>query len=90
MELKAYGYNVIHVPKGHQALSAMKQKDTLIDLILMDINLGEEKDGTKIAEMILLHSCLVMLQETEGVCYNVANVTRKSYTPFQLQLFIFS
>jgi PAS domain S-box-containing protein len=53
MELKAYGYNVIHASKGHQALSAMKQEDLLIDLILMDINLGEEKDGTEIAEMIL-------------------------------------
>ncbi|HZW39164.1 MAG TPA: PAS domain S-box protein [Ignavibacteriaceae bacterium] len=52
-ELKAYGYNVIHVAKGQQALTAMKQKDTKIDLILMDINLGEEKDGTEIAEMIL-------------------------------------
>jgi PAS domain S-box-containing protein len=53
MELKAYGYNVIHASKGHQALSAMKQNGTLIDLILMDINLGEEKDGTEIAKMIL-------------------------------------
>jgi PAS domain S-box-containing protein len=53
MELEAFGYNVIHASKGHQALSAMKQTDLLIDLILMDINLGEAKDGTEIAEMIL-------------------------------------
>jgi PAS domain S-box-containing protein len=53
MDLQAYGYNVIHAAKGHQALSALKQMDVLIDLILMDIDLGEEKDGAEIAKMIL-------------------------------------
>jgi PAS domain S-box-containing protein len=53
MDLEAYGYNVIHASKGHQALSAVKQMDPLIDLILMDINLGEEKDGAEIAKKIL-------------------------------------
>jgi PAS domain S-box-containing protein len=61
MELEAFGYNVIHASKGQQALSAMKQKDTIIDLVLMDINLGEEKDGTEIATMILAEHDIPLL-----------------------------
>jgi PAS domain S-box-containing protein len=53
MDLKAYGYNVLHASKGLQALNIIKQKSPLIDLILMDIDLGEEKDGAEIAKMIL-------------------------------------
>jgi PAS domain S-box-containing protein len=51
-ELISYGYNVINASKGVKAFSVLKQGEPLIDLILMDINLGEE-DGTDIAKAIL-------------------------------------
>ena len=52
MKLKEYGYNVIHVQKGQKAIEAVKNGYN-IDLILMDINLGEKLDGTEIAKRIL-------------------------------------
>lgn len=51
-KLKEYGYKVIHVQKGQQAIEAVNN-GYAIDLILMDINLGEELDGTEIAKIIL-------------------------------------
>src|ERR1035437_9508583 len=53
MELKSYGYNVIHVLKGQKAIEIVNNSTTPIDLILMDINLGETVDGTEIAKIIL-------------------------------------
>jgi PAS domain S-box-containing protein len=51
--LKKHGFNVIIVSTGEKAIEITKT--TLhIDLILMDINLGEERmDGTEAAEIIL-------------------------------------
>jgi PAS domain S-box-containing protein len=53
MDLKKYGYNVIHVMNGHKAIEAVNNTLTTIDLILMDINLGNNLDGTEIAKIIL-------------------------------------
>jgi PAS domain S-box-containing protein len=53
MDLKKYGYNVIHVLNGHKAIEAVNNTKTTIDLILMDINLGNNLDGTEIAKIIL-------------------------------------
>jgi PAS domain S-box-containing protein len=53
MELKNYGYNVIHVLNGLKAIEAVNNTKTTIDLILMDINLGNNLDGTEIAKIIL-------------------------------------
>ncbi|MDR3667010.1 MAG: PAS domain S-box protein [Ignavibacteriaceae bacterium] len=53
MELKKYGYNVIHVLNGHKAIEAVNNTNTTIDIILMDINLGNNLDGTEIAKIIL-------------------------------------
>jgi CheY-like chemotaxis protein len=39
-QLKDYGYDVIHVLNGRKAIEAVSDNKTLIDLILMDINLG--------------------------------------------------
>ncbi|MEI6388132.1 MAG: PAS domain S-box protein, partial [Spirochaetota bacterium] len=51
-QLIKYGYNVIAVNSGENAVEAMNG-DSSIDLILMDINLGSGIDGTKAAEQIL-------------------------------------
>jgi len=53
MKLKEYGYKVIHVLNGKKAIEAVNDNKTPVDLILMDINLGEKLDGTEIAKTIL-------------------------------------
>ena len=53
MKLKDYGYNVIHVLNGHKAIEAVIDNNPVIDLILMDINLGNNLDGTEVAKIIL-------------------------------------
>ena len=53
MELKNYGYDVIHVLNGYKAIEAINNTTNIIDLILMDINLGNNLDGTEIAKIIL-------------------------------------
>ncbi len=51
-DLTKYGYNVLVVNSGEKAIEICK-KNNLIDLILMDIDLGKGIDGTKAAELIL-------------------------------------
>jgi len=53
IQLKEYGYDVIHVLNGERAIEAVSGNKTAIDLILMDINLGPGLDGTEIAKIIL-------------------------------------
>ena len=53
MKLHDYGYNVLHVLNGHKAIEAVIDNNPVIDLILMDINLKNNYDGTEIAKMIL-------------------------------------
>ncbi len=53
LKLKEYGYNVIHVLSGQKAIEAVNLNKNEIDLILMDINLGEGIDGTETAKIIL-------------------------------------
>ncbi|MDR3609437.1 MAG: PAS domain S-box protein [Ignavibacteriaceae bacterium] len=53
IELKNYGYNVIHVMNGQKAIDVVNNTSNVIDLILMDINLGSKLDGTEIAKIIL-------------------------------------
>ncbi|MBI9056118.1 MAG: PAS domain S-box protein [Bacteroidales bacterium] len=52
MSLEKYGYSVITVTTGEEAVEAVKSTPG-IDLILMDINLGKGIDGTEAAELIL-------------------------------------
>ena len=52
MQLEKYGYAVKTVNTGEQAVEAI-QSDSEIDLVLMDINLGDGIDGTQAAQMIL-------------------------------------
>ena len=53
INLQNYGYNVIHVLNGHKAIAAVIDNNPVIDLILMDINLGSNLDGTEVAKIIL-------------------------------------
>ena len=51
-KLEECGYNVIHVPQGKKAIETVNNNPA-IDLILMDINLGNNLDGAEIAKTIL-------------------------------------
>jgi PAS domain S-box-containing protein len=53
MQLREYGYNVIHASTGQKAIDIVNDKNSGVDLILMDINLNETRDGTEIAKIIL-------------------------------------
>ena len=53
IKLKDYGYNVMQVPTGQKAIKAVNDNKNEIDLILMDINLGNGMDGTVAAKIIL-------------------------------------
>uniref|UniRef100_A0A7C3LTQ9 Response regulator n=1 Tax=Leptospirillum ferriphilum TaxID=178606 RepID=A0A7C3LTQ9_9BACT len=52
MQLEKYGYAVKTVNTGEKAVEAVKTMPE-IDLVLMDINLGNGIDGTQAAQMIL-------------------------------------
>lgn len=54
-ELENYGYTVSHLATGAAAISAILENKLEVDLILMDINLGDGIDGTEAAETILSH-----------------------------------
>lgn len=50
--LEKFGYNVITADTGENAINAV-ESNAGIDLVLMDINLGDGMDGTETAERIL-------------------------------------
>lgn len=52
--LKKEGYNIINARNGELAISLVRAHSKKIDLILMDIDLGEGMDGTEAARTILL------------------------------------
>ncbi len=52
-KLKNYGYTVVRVINCQKAIEALRENKTVIDLILLDINLCEEIDGTGILQIIL-------------------------------------
>ena len=52
-QLEKIGYHLIHADGGLRAIEILKELQGKIGLILMDIDLGEEKDGTEIAAEIL-------------------------------------
>jgi len=53
MKLQDYGYNVVQALNGHKAIEAVIDNDPVIDLILMDINLGDNLNGNDVAKIIL-------------------------------------
>src|ERR1035437_1377459 len=61
MKLEDCRYNVIHVPNGHKAIEVVNNNKPAIDLILMDINLGNNLDGTETAKTILKNHDIPLL-----------------------------
>jgi PAS domain S-box-containing protein len=61
MELKDHGYNVISALNSHKAIEAVSYNNPAIDLILMDINLGNNFDGTEVAKSILKNHDIPLL-----------------------------
>ncbi|XDD51044.1 PAS domain S-box protein [Leptospira sp. WS92.C1] len=61
MNLKNYGYDVIHVQNGQKAIETINESNTKIHLILMDIDLGKGIDGTEVAKTILENHDLPIL-----------------------------
>ncbi|WP_411821892.1 PAS domain S-box protein [Leptospira sp. 'Mane'] len=53
IQLKNYGYDVMSVTNSNDALNALGDHETRFDLVLMDIDLGSEMDGTETAKLIL-------------------------------------
>lgn len=75
--LERYGYSVKTVTTGKKAIETIEQSDE-IDLVLMDINLGNGMDGTEAAEAILSkhdlpliflssHTEREVVEKTEGI-----------------------
>jgi PAS domain S-box-containing protein len=52
-QLENEGYKVIHILNGEKAIVFVHENKDLVDLILMDINLGTGLDGTETAKEIL-------------------------------------
>lgn len=52
-KLQEKGYTVIHVGSGEKAVETVRDNKNSIDLILMDIDLGNGIDGTEAAAIIL-------------------------------------
>ncbi len=52
-QLQAAGYEVVHVATGEQAVTECCAEGSSIDLVLMDIDLGEGIDGPEAARRIL-------------------------------------
>ncbi|MFZ1282188.1 MAG: PAS domain S-box protein [Ignavibacteriaceae bacterium] len=80
LKLKKYGYNIIHTLNGQKAIETVNDSSNHIDLILMDINLGEKLDGTDIAKIILTtkdipiiflssHSEREVVEKTENIIF---------------------
>ncbi len=92
-ELKNYGYNVQGVFSGEEAIDFVNLKGNDIDLVLMDINLGQGIEGTVAAQKILeirqlpivfvsSHTDPEIVQKTESITsygYIVKNSCYKVY-----------
>ena len=75
MQLKNYGYNVIIAYNGQKAIEAANLNYPPIDLILMDINLGEEMDGTEAAKIILKDHDIPLLFHSSHVEREIVDKT---------------
>jgi len=76
-QLRAYGYSVVHVSSGRDALEKILAPESSFDLILMDIDLGSEIDGTLVAEEILKHKDIPVVFLTSHTEPEVVEKTEK-------------
>ena len=75
-QLEKYGYSVITATTGEKAIDAMENQPT-IQLVLMDINLGDDLDGTEVAARILRDHDLPVLFLSSHTEPEVVNRTEK-------------
>ncbi len=82
MTLEKYGYNIITAVTGEKAIEVFKDNSS-IDLVLMDIDLGEGIDGTETAEIILNYRAVPLVflsSHTEpAVVRKTENITSFGY-----------
>jgi CheY-like chemotaxis protein len=85
-QLRKEGYNVIHTCRGEDAVNIIKTALPPIDLILMDINLGDGLDGTETAQITLKnydlpivflssHTDPEVVAKTEKITFRLCNST---------------
>jgi PAS domain S-box-containing protein len=60
-QLRRAGYGVVHALSGEEAVAKVEADPRGVDLVLMDINLGEGMDGTEAARSILSRFDLPLL-----------------------------
>jgi PAS domain S-box-containing protein len=75
MDLKNYGYDVIHVLNGQAAIDILNNQKNKIDIILMDIDLGKGIDGTEIAKIILNNHDIPLLFLSSHIERNIVEKT---------------
>jgi len=72
------GYSVIHVSSGEDAIRAVSgEPGSKIDLVLMDINLGEGIDGIRAAQEILKRRDLPMIFLTSRTQKEIVDRAKK-------------
>jgi PAS domain S-box-containing protein len=81
--LEGFGYRVITASTGEAAVEAACSEGSLVDLVLMDIDLGEGIDGTEAARRILTRRALPIVfltSHSERECVEkVQGITRYGY-----------
>ncbi|TGL86211.1 PAS domain S-box protein [Leptospira congkakensis] len=81
-QLEEYGYAIVYVNSGEAALEILKS-DEVIDLVLMDIDLGTGIDGIKLSELIQQQYNLPLLffsSHTErAIVEKTENITNYGY-----------
>lgn len=78
--LRREGYNVIHNTSGKDAVETVRVSSGQIDLILMDIDLGDGIDGTDAAKEILLENNIPIMYDrtTKGRHREYLDIINKS------------
>ena len=75
-ELEKYGYNVIVAISGEESVDIFN-KNSDIDLILMDVNLGSGMDGTEAATLILKNNNLPIVFLSSHIEHEIVEKTEK-------------
>lgn len=60
-QLEDMGYRVVHVRTGEAAVDMFRHNNQHVDLVLMDIDLGDGMDGTEAASIVLRENTVPLL-----------------------------
>ncbi|GBF38518.1 PAS domain S-box protein [Leptospira johnsonii] len=74
-QLQEYGYKVIHALNEQEAMKSVENKNLIIDLILMDIDLGQGTNGTDVARNILKNHDIPILFLSSHVEREIVRMT---------------